>query len=435
MSSIRPAYSSWPALNRAFRDVVATLTEEQLALQPSPERWPLWATIGHAACQRVFWLCVFAGEPGAETTPFTNSGYSCPGDEDLEHVLNAEQLVEALDSSFRIIEGCLDRWTIEHARRGDPSFRRGWESGAQPRVGDPAGLHPRRLSRGRAERGARESPGCPRSTSGTDGRPSAVARRGAAHRDSRSDARRSATDRPAGSRAPADAVADRPDRGHRAERGPGGVEPPRVVIPAGSPDACAGAGPHPVRARRDGAADERPAPLPRRDEDLSALRQAAGLDAGQRPVSAGHHQGVAQLGAAALPRRPGHEPGVVAVNGLDERPQRDADAPVHGRARGGRDRGARRPPAPLGRSGAGVPSRHARASPSPRRAGSGTVAGCRRWASPAPGGPPSPWMRWSSATRASPRSSRGSPGHGAWIPRRSASPSRVAPRCCHRSTA
>ena len=113
MNSIRPAYSSWPALNRSLRDVVATLTDEQLAVQPSPDRWPLWATIGHAACQRVFWLCVFAGEPGAETTPFTNSGYSCPGDEDLEHVLGAGQLVEALDSTFRIIEGCLDRWTTE----------------------------------------------------------------------------------------------------------------------------------------------------------------------------------------------------------------------------------------------------------------------------------------------------------------------------------
>ena len=112
MNSIRPAYSSWPALNRSLRDLVATLTNEQLALRPSPERWPLWATIGHAACQRVFWLCVFAGEPGAETTPFTNSGYSCPGDEDLVNVLSAQQLAAALDSTFRIIEGCLDRWTI-----------------------------------------------------------------------------------------------------------------------------------------------------------------------------------------------------------------------------------------------------------------------------------------------------------------------------------
>ncbi len=110
---IRPAYSTWPEYNRKLRDVVADLTGEQLALRPAPERWPLWATIGHLACQRVFWLCDFAGEPGADTTRFTNAAYNCPGDDDLEHVLGADQLVDALDSTFGIIEGCLDRWTPE----------------------------------------------------------------------------------------------------------------------------------------------------------------------------------------------------------------------------------------------------------------------------------------------------------------------------------
>jgi uncharacterized damage-inducible protein DinB len=126
--TIRPAYSTWPRYNRHLRDVVAALTDDQLALRPSPERWPLWATVGHAACQRVFWLCDFAGEPGAETTPFTNAAYNCPGDDDLEHVLDAGQLVAALDSTFRIVEACLDRWTLavldEEVRRPewDPSW-------------------------------------------------------------------------------------------------------------------------------------------------------------------------------------------------------------------------------------------------------------------------------------------------------------------------
>ena len=72
--SIRPAFSKWPDYNRSLRDVVATLGDEQLATQPSPERWPLWASIGHLACQRVFWLCDFAGEPGASLrSPATTS--------------------------------------------------------------------------------------------------------------------------------------------------------------------------------------------------------------------------------------------------------------------------------------------------------------------------------------------------------------------------
>lgn len=112
-ATIRPAYSQWPEYNRRLRDVVAGLTDEQLAIQPGPGRWPLWATVGHLACQRVSWLCGFAGEQGAEATPFPDALYTCPGDEDLEHVLGPAELVAALDSTFRIVEGVLDRWTID----------------------------------------------------------------------------------------------------------------------------------------------------------------------------------------------------------------------------------------------------------------------------------------------------------------------------------
>jgi hypothetical protein len=127
--TIRPAYRMWPAYNQRLRDVVAAMTEEQLALCPSPDRWPIWATVGHAACQRVFWLCDFAGEPGADTTPFTIAAYDCPGDDDLEHSWDAGALAGALDSTFRIVEGCLDRWTLDML---DEEIRRRW--GTEERV-------------------------------------------------------------------------------------------------------------------------------------------------------------------------------------------------------------------------------------------------------------------------------------------------------------
>jgi hypothetical protein len=110
--SIRPAYSKWADYDRALRDVVASLAPDQLALAPAPGRWPMWATIGHLACQRVFWLCDAAGEPGAEGTPFPQAGTNCPGDDDLEHVLRPEALVAALDSTFRIVDARLDTWTL-----------------------------------------------------------------------------------------------------------------------------------------------------------------------------------------------------------------------------------------------------------------------------------------------------------------------------------
>jgi DinB family protein len=135
MMTIRPAFESWPTVNRRLRDAVVALTPDQLAFQPAPDRWPLWASIGHMACQRVFWLCDFAGAPGAETTSFPDAGSNCPGDEDLEHVLDAADLSHALDSTFGIIDWCLDAWSpeslaeiIEHPEWGAHNRRhpRGW---------------------------------------------------------------------------------------------------------------------------------------------------------------------------------------------------------------------------------------------------------------------------------------------------------------------
>jgi uncharacterized damage-inducible protein DinB len=131
--SIRRAYSNWPDYNRRITAAVAALTDVQLLLKPSPDRWPLWASIGHMACQRVFWLCDFAGEPGADTTRFTNAAWNCPGDDDLDNVLTVAELVDALDSTFRIVDGCLDRWTlqsleevIDRPEMGGRAHSRGW---------------------------------------------------------------------------------------------------------------------------------------------------------------------------------------------------------------------------------------------------------------------------------------------------------------------
>lgn len=111
--TIRPAYSEWPRYNRELRAAVALWGEAELEARPAPGRWPLWATVGHLACQRVSWLCGFAGEPGADATPFPDALTRCPGDEYLEPRLEVPELVRALDSTFHVVESVLDRWTPE----------------------------------------------------------------------------------------------------------------------------------------------------------------------------------------------------------------------------------------------------------------------------------------------------------------------------------
>ncbi len=108
-STIRPAFDMWPQYNRRLRDVIGAMSAEQLAIRPSPDLLPIWATVGHTAAMRVYWLCRTIGEPGAETTPF--GGEIEDWADDLDHPRGADELVEALDSTFRIVEGCLGRWT------------------------------------------------------------------------------------------------------------------------------------------------------------------------------------------------------------------------------------------------------------------------------------------------------------------------------------
>jgi uncharacterized damage-inducible protein DinB len=112
-ATIRTAYHMWPQYNRRLRDVVAPLTDEQLAIRPAQELLPIWATVGHTAAMRVYWLCEVVGEPGAETTPFWEDGSVVDWADDLDRPHSADELAAGLDSSFAIVEGCLDRWTLD----------------------------------------------------------------------------------------------------------------------------------------------------------------------------------------------------------------------------------------------------------------------------------------------------------------------------------
>lgn len=108
--TIRPAFDMWPQYNRRLREVIGTMTDEQLAIRQAPGLWPIWATVAHTAEMRLYWLCNVIGEPGIETTPFADLG-DAGWEDDLSHPRGADELVHALDSTFAIVEGCLDRWT------------------------------------------------------------------------------------------------------------------------------------------------------------------------------------------------------------------------------------------------------------------------------------------------------------------------------------
>jgi uncharacterized damage-inducible protein DinB len=111
--TIRPFYDRWPQYNRRLAEVVGPMTDEQLAIRPAPDRWPIWATVGHTVSARVYWLCGIVGEPGAETTPWADPVNDEGWEDDLSHPRTAQELVGVIASTWAIVDGVLDRWTPE----------------------------------------------------------------------------------------------------------------------------------------------------------------------------------------------------------------------------------------------------------------------------------------------------------------------------------
>ena len=105
-------YEGWRFTNERLVERIGSLSPEQLELRPSPDLWPIWAIAAHIAGARVYWLCAVFKEPGAERTPFTDPN----GDgweDDLTHPRQPSELVFALESSWSVVQECLERWTPE----------------------------------------------------------------------------------------------------------------------------------------------------------------------------------------------------------------------------------------------------------------------------------------------------------------------------------
>ena len=120
-------YDGWRLANDRLAEMISSLTPEQLALRPAPNLWPIWAMMAHLAGTRVYWLCTILGEPGAESTPFgdpTGEGW----EDDLAHPRDSTELTSALESTWQIVQRCLERWTPDMLQE---EFRREWDGNIQ----------------------------------------------------------------------------------------------------------------------------------------------------------------------------------------------------------------------------------------------------------------------------------------------------------------
>ena len=136
-------YSGWAEHQRLVIDMLTGLTPDQLALRPSVDAWSVWQLAGHVAGSRSYWWqdILGEGEPSlrdrfrVETTtvpdlPLEDAGW----EDDEEHPRSATELVEALQDTWELVEGCLRKWTpedleISFSRQrssGTRTFTRSW---------------------------------------------------------------------------------------------------------------------------------------------------------------------------------------------------------------------------------------------------------------------------------------------------------------------
>jgi uncharacterized damage-inducible protein DinB len=108
---LTPFYGEWRKYNGRIVDTIRSLSDEQLKLRVTANYWPIWAIAAHAAGARVYWLCGVFKESGAETTPFTDPLSGVGWEDDESTPRGSQELVGALESSWKIVERCLERWT------------------------------------------------------------------------------------------------------------------------------------------------------------------------------------------------------------------------------------------------------------------------------------------------------------------------------------
>lgn len=110
---IRRFYDGWQSYNARLIEAIRGLSDDQLQLRAAPGQWPIWATAAHLGGVRVYWLCGVFKEPGAETTPFPDPTSGLGWEDDEDRPRGAAELIGALQTTWTLVAGCLERWTPE----------------------------------------------------------------------------------------------------------------------------------------------------------------------------------------------------------------------------------------------------------------------------------------------------------------------------------
>jgi len=106
-------YEGWQKVQAHLTRRLPNLTPEELQLKASPDGWPIWAAGEPPGRGRVYWLCGVFKEAGADATPFPDPLATEGWEDHLDVPRSSDELMFAMESSWLIVESCLNRWTPE----------------------------------------------------------------------------------------------------------------------------------------------------------------------------------------------------------------------------------------------------------------------------------------------------------------------------------
>jgi uncharacterized damage-inducible protein DinB len=105
---------------------IRPLTPEQMQLRPAAGEWAIWQLASNMAGGRMYWLCRMLGEDDHGLWEmFKVDHVTVPGlslewagwEDNEDRPRTAAELVEAFERTWGVIEGCLDRWTLDDLTR------------------------------------------------------------------------------------------------------------------------------------------------------------------------------------------------------------------------------------------------------------------------------------------------------------------------------
>ena len=113
-STLGVIYENWRGYNEKLQNCIATLTDEQLRLQPAPHMWPMSQILQHIISVRAGW---FSGT--LQDADETMSAYMEWGQRNSP-ARSAAELVKGLAETWAFIESRLQRWTPEDCAKTFP---------------------------------------------------------------------------------------------------------------------------------------------------------------------------------------------------------------------------------------------------------------------------------------------------------------------------